>query len=80
MRAEYREGYHIRVNNMEAFESYLQAQKIDYGIEQTLLGRVYRVENLKKVFDSLKRYDADGGFIFDVSAVNGLEKRLQELN
>ena len=80
LRVDYREGYRIRVNNTEAFESYLQQHDIDYKLEQTLLGKVYRVDTLKKVFDPLQRYNNDGGFIFHVSAVNSLQRRLKELN
>ncbi|MHA2502440.1 MAG: ATP-binding cassette domain-containing protein [Candidatus Kariarchaeaceae archaeon] len=72
-------GYSIRASNTESFQTYLDGHKVNYTVEEGLLGQVFVVKKIASCLEPLTNYMGDGGFIFNINAVNSLEQRLEGL-
>ena len=79
LKHDYRLGYLVRVSNTDAFTQYLKDHGVEYEIEDTLLGKSVKIQKLNDFLDPISEYNRDGGFVFNINAVNSLQKRLGEM-
>jgi ABC-type multidrug transport system ATPase subunit len=69
-------GYRVRVNNPNLLKTYLDTAKVDYLIEETLMGQAFNVKKINEIIEPLQWFNDDGGVVYGINVINSLENQL----
>jgi ABC-2 type transport system ATP-binding protein len=71
--------YSIMVDQKEKLIEELDTENVFYFVESTYLGDIIKIEASDAIFSAVARYTIDGGKIFSFTAVDELQRSIEEL-